>query len=75
MPEFQFDSFADFIAMGGDGFYVWTAYGLFAVFVIWCVYMPRLQRRSTIKLIHARARRDVAIQQRHGDANVAPTNR
>ncbi len=29
-----FDSFADFVAMGNHGFYVWTAYGLSALLII-----------------------------------------
>ncbi|KGD66684.1 heme exporter protein D [Alcanivorax nanhaiticus] len=29
-----FESFADFLAMGKHGFFVWTAYGISAVLVI-----------------------------------------
>lgn len=64
MPEFQFDSLSDFLAMGGDAFFVWTSYLLFMVFIFWCVYMPALQKRSVIRLIQARSQRE-AVQQAH----------
>lgn len=32
--KFQFDSFQDFLAMGGHGMYVWIAYGVVAAVVV-----------------------------------------
>lgn len=64
MPDFKFDSLADFFAMGGYGFFVWIAYGFFALFVFWCVYMPKVHRRNIVRLIRARKQRDAAMQAR-----------
>lgn len=71
MPDFQFDSASDFFAMGGDAFFVWTSYLLFAAFVLWCVYLPMLQRKRVVKLIHARGQREAGMQARQGNASQA----
>lgn len=47
--QVQFDSLADFIAMGKHGFYVWLAYGLTALVVLWNVVEPRLTRKRLLK--------------------------
>ncbi|EKF73894.1 heme exporter protein D [Alcanivorax hongdengensis A-11-3] len=41
-----FDSFADFLAMGGRGVYVWTAYGISAVVIV--ASMVQAVRQSTV---------------------------
>lgn len=56
--EFQFESFADFLAMGKHGFYVWLAYGLAALVVLWNVLQPILQRRRLFKLQAQQLRRE-----------------
>ncbi|WP_119395581.1 heme exporter protein CcmD [Salinibius halmophilus] len=41
---FQFDSFAEFIAMGKHGPYVWSAVGLFVVVVAACLVSIKWQK-------------------------------
>lgn len=54
----QFHSFAEFIAMGTHGFYVWLAYGFAALVVAWNVLQPILQRRRLLKQQAQRLRRE-----------------
>jgi len=37
----QFDSFSDFIAMGGYGFYVWLSFGSCALILLGIFFMSR----------------------------------
>lgn len=53
-----FESFADFIAMGTHGPYVWLSYGLTALIVGWNVLQPLLQRRRLLKEQAQRLRRE-----------------
>ncbi|MBQ0723879.1 MAG: heme exporter protein CcmD [Cycloclasticus sp.] len=48
-----FDNFADFLAMGKHGFYVWLCYGITAVVIVVNIIAPMLQRK---KLIEQQAR-------------------
>jgi len=46
-----FDSFEEFIAMGGHGLYVWMAYGVVAVSVsIWLLVQTQRRRRVLAQL-------------------------
>lgn len=65
MPEFQFGSFADFLAMGGDAAFVWASYAVFLAFIAWNLIQPRLQRRSLSRLLQARRQREAALQERY----------
>jgi heme exporter protein D len=58
VPEFQFDSVADFFAMSGYAFYVWMAYGFFFAVMFWNLIQPRLARRKLMKLLRARQVRE-----------------
>ena len=58
MPEFQFDGLGDFLAMGGDAFFVWTAYLLFAISITWNLVQPRFERRRVLNLLKARQQRE-----------------
>lgn len=58
MPEFQFDSLTDFLAMGGDAFFVWLSYAFFLAFVVWNLVQPSLQKRKVLRLLQARLRRE-----------------
>ncbi|MFT7558612.1 MAG: heme exporter protein D [Flavobacteriales bacterium] len=49
--KFRFDSFQDFLAMGGDAFYIWLAYGLFALCIISLVVYTKVRRNRIIKKI------------------------
>jgi len=48
-----FDSFAEFLAMGKHGFYVWLCYGITALVIVVNVLAPMRQRK---KLIEQQAR-------------------
>lgn len=63
MPDFQFESLADFLAMGGDALFVWSSYFVFALFIGWNLIQPRLLRRKIVKLLQARRQREVGMQQ------------
>jgi heme exporter protein D len=62
MPDFQFESLADFLAMGGYAFYVWLAYGFFFIVMGWNLLQPRQERRRIIKLLQARRQREAGRQ-------------
>lgn len=46
-----FQNMADFLAMGGHGFYVWLAYGIAAVIFAYNVIVPVLGRRRVKAMI------------------------
>lgn len=54
----QFHSLADFLAMGGYGFYVWLAYGITLVLVVGYLVSLRRQRLNTVRHIRRLALRD-----------------
>jgi heme exporter protein D len=60
MPDFQFASFADFLAMGGYGLYVWSSYAVFIVVVTYNVMQPKLARKKFFKQQAALIQRDNA---------------
>ena len=37
---------SEFLHMGGYAFYVWSAFGTFAVVLLWCLIVPMSQRRN-----------------------------
>ena len=43
---FQFDSLAEFLAMGGHGLYVWIAYGTVAAVVIYLTIAVNLREKQ-----------------------------
>ncbi len=44
-----FDSFAEFLAMGKHGFYVWLCYGITALVIIANILAPIRQRKNLIE--------------------------
>lgn len=58
MPDFQFDSLGDFLAMGGYGVFVWGSYLAFFAVVFWSWWQPRMERKRIIRLLRARNERD-----------------
>ncbi|MEK9714117.1 MAG: heme exporter protein CcmD [Thalassolituus sp.] len=54
----EFNSFAEFIAMGRHGLYVWLSYGITAVIVAYNVAQPLLRRRRLLKEQAQRLRRE-----------------
>ena len=53
----SFDTFAEFIAMGGHGFYVWFSYGASFVVVVANVVVVRRSRLRYIRELADMARR------------------
>lgn len=47
--KFQFETFADFIAMNGHGPFVWAAYGITFAALIFLLLSPVLQKKAFIK--------------------------
>ena len=54
----NFSSFADFIAMGNHGVYVWTAYGISLAVLILNVVLPAVARRRYLQDEARRLRRE-----------------
>lgn len=53
-----FHSLADFLAMGGHGFYVWTAYGISTAVVTAHFVLLRRERKQTLRRIRRQLERD-----------------
>lgn len=53
-----FESFADFLAMGKHAPYVWSAYGLTFLIVVWNALQPVFLRRRILKEQSAVLKRD-----------------
>lgn len=45
----QFDSFAEFLDMGGYAFNVWAVYALFAIFLVFNLVAPQLKRKRILR--------------------------
>jgi heme exporter protein D len=69
VPEFQFDSFAAFLAMGDYAIYVWPVYILFALFFVTTVLPPILGRRKIIRQLKARLERMESNMAEQGEGN------
>lgn len=54
----EFNSFAEFLAMGRHGLYVWLSYGITAVIILINVILPLMQRRRLLKEQRQRLRRE-----------------
>ncbi|WP_067865018.1 heme exporter protein CcmD [Neptuniibacter marinus] len=54
----SFDSFSDFIAMGGHGFYVWLSYAIALVVVVINIVNPALQKKKIVSNLVRRLRRE-----------------
>ena len=59
----NFDSFAEFLAMGGPGFYVWWSYLLTAAVVGFILAWPLWRRRRFFREQRGRLRRGDALGQ------------
>jgi heme exporter protein D len=53
-----FDSLSAFLAMGGHGPYVWSAWGLTALLLVGVVVHARAERRALLRDLRRRARRE-----------------
>lgn len=43
-----FDSFSEFLAMGGHGLFVWLAYAAFVIVLTWNIVAPKIRRRQVL---------------------------
>lgn len=59
----QFDSFADFIAMGGYGFYVWLCFGFSIALLIGLIMYSKHQTGEIKKVVADAANREQRIKQ------------
>lgn len=54
----SFDSFSDFIAMGGHGVYVWLSYAIAVVVIVINIVGPVLQKKKVFSDLARRLRRE-----------------
>ncbi|WDE05809.1 heme exporter protein CcmD [Thalassomonas viridans] len=59
----QFDSFSDFLHMGGYGFYVWLSYGVGFVLLLLLFLISKAQHNSVKKQIAKRQQRENKLRQ------------
>lgn len=67
---FQFDSFNEFIQMGGHGPYVWASYVISLAVLVWLIVSPLLRKRKLIQEVvreqcREAARRSNAVSVEH----------
>lgn len=60
----HFDSLADFIAMGGHGLYVWLAYSIALVIVVFNIVSPILRKKQFMADYRKRLKREERLAQR-----------
>jgi len=68
----SFESFADFLNMGGHALYVWTSYGLGLVVIVASVISPARARRRFFAVETERQKRGAsagAVTRRSADAS------
>ena len=58
----SFNSFSEFLAMGGHGLYVWLSYGLGLAVILINVILPRLQRNRLLAEQKRRLRREEGVR-------------
>jgi len=51
------NSFAEFLAMGGYGFYVWTAYGISFVVLLLNILIPMIQKKQFLRELALKQKR------------------
>ncbi len=59
-----FSSFADFIEMSGHGIFVWPAYGITALMVIYLLLAPVRRSRRLMAVQRGQLRREQALEER-----------
>ncbi|WP_435275217.1 heme exporter protein CcmD [Psychrobium sp. nBUS_13] len=63
----HFDSFSDFIAMGGHAFYVWWAYGITFTLLTTLTIVSVRRKNSLLKEIAKRAQHEDKLKQMRKD--------
>lgn len=59
----QFNSFADFMAMGNHGFYVWLSYGVSLILLLLLVIMTTTNDKKVKQQIKNRVKREAKLKQ------------
>ena len=59
----QLDSFSDFIAMGGYGFYVWLSFGTCALILLGILVSSLNDTKRIMASVQQQAEREARIQQ------------
>lgn len=54
----SFDSFSDFLSMGGHGLYVWLSYAIAVAVVVINIVLPTVSRRQLFADARRRLRRE-----------------
>ncbi|MBS6026502.1 MAG: heme exporter protein CcmD [Haemophilus pittmaniae] len=58
-----FQSWSDFINMGGYGFYVWLSYGISLVALVILVVQSKRARQAVLRNVLRETQREVRLQQ------------
>ncbi|GAP76143.1 MULTISPECIES: heme exporter protein CcmD [Pseudoalteromonas] len=58
----EFNSFSEFLAMGGYGFYVWLSFGSCAFILIALLVTSLLEKRNVLKQVAAQSAREQRIE-------------
>lgn len=67
MIKYQFESLQQLFWMNGHGPYVWAAYGIALVAMLFLVWSPIIRRRSFLKNMQSAAQRETLRQGQAGD--------
>ena len=67
----QFDSWAEFVDMGGYAFNVWAVYGLFVVFIAVNITVPLQRRKTLLRDLRRRQKIDAQVALNRQSASVA----
>lgn len=54
----SFDSFSEFLAMGGHGTYVWLSYAIALILIVINLVSPLLRKKQLISELKRRLRRE-----------------
>ena len=63
MPQFNFASFADFLAMGGYGFFVWLSFGFSLAAIVALGWYSKRQQQQFIQQQASRSAREARVRQ------------
>lgn len=64
LSNLQFDSLADFMAMGGHGAFVWAVYGITAIVLVGLAIAPLRRKRRFMQEQGMRLKREQVAAQR-----------
>jgi heme exporter protein D len=59
----QFTSFADFLNMGGYGFYVWLSYGVSTLLIVYLLFASVSRHKALLQQIAQRQKREQKLRQ------------